>query len=119
MVADLTAQVANRYELPGQAVEVSEVALTGGPLEHCDGLAIDGPTLHVAVNAHHEIAVVTVAEDGSAGQVRGRIRSDAFAFPTAIARWDDHLLVVNSQLDRMGGSPSLPFTVVAIPIRGQ
>ena len=63
MVADLTAQVAERYERPGGAV--SEVVLAGGPLEHCDGLAVNG------------------------------------------------------QLDRMGGSPSLPFTVVAIPAGGQ
>ena len=106
-----------RLELASGAV--SEVVLAGGPLEHCDGLAIDGTTLYVAVNARHEIAVVTVAEDGSSGLVTGRIRSGAFAFPTAIARRAAQLLVVNGQLDQMGGSPSLPFTVVAIPAGGQ
>lgn len=46
--------------------------------------------------------------------VRTRLRSDAFALPTAIAVKDDRLLVVNGQLDRMGGTPRLPFTVLAI-----
>jgi sugar lactone lactonase YvrE len=102
------------WRLDLASATVSEVDLAGGPLEHCDGLAIDGPTLYVAVNARNHIAVVTLADDGSSGQVSGRIRGDTFAFPTSVARRDDQLLVVNGQLDRMGGSPSLPFTVVAI-----
>jgi hypothetical protein len=31
-----------------------------------------------------------------------------------VAVRDERLLVVNGQLDRMGGTPRLPFTVVAI-----
>jgi hypothetical protein len=42
------------------------------------------------------------------------IHSDAFAFPTAVAAVEDRLLVVNGQLDKMGGQPELPFTVVAV-----
>jgi Cu-Zn family superoxide dismutase len=94
--------------------EVDEVALEGGPLEHCDGLAISGSTLYVAVNAHNEIHVAELEPDGAGARVQHVLRSDAFAFPTAIAVRDDRLLVVNGQLDRMGGSPSLPFTVAAI-----
>jgi Cu-Zn family superoxide dismutase len=94
---------------------VREVALDGGPLEHSDGLAIFGSTLYVAVNARNLIAVVDLASDGSSGRVRERLQSDAFAFPTAVAPHRDRLLVVNGQLDRMGGNPQLPFTVVAIP----
>lgn len=94
---------------------VEEVALEGGPLEHCDGLAAAGSQLYVAVNARNQLAVVELADDGSAGRVQSRIRSDAFAFPTAIAVVEDRLLVVNGQLDKMGGQPNLPFTVVAIP----
>ena len=93
---------------------VAEVALEGGPLEHCDGLAAAGSQLYVAINARNELAVVDLADDGSAGRVRRVIRSDAFAFPTAMAVLDDRLLVVNGQLDKMGGQPKLPFTVVAI-----
>jgi Cu-Zn family superoxide dismutase len=101
-----------RVALEGGAVD--EVALEGGPLEHCDGLAAAGSQLHVAVNARNLLAVVELAADGSAGVVRSVIRSDAFAFPTAVAVLEDRVLVVNGQLDRMGAQPDLPFTVVAI-----
>jgi sugar lactone lactonase YvrE len=96
--------------------KVGEVALDGGPLEHCDGLAISGSALYIAVNARHLVAVASLAEDGSAGRVHTVLRSGAFAFPTAVAASRGRLLVVNGQLDKMGGRPKLPFTVVAIAI---
>jgi superoxide dismutase, Cu-Zn family len=94
--------------------EAAEVALDGGPLEHCDGMALSGSTLYVAVNARNLIAVVDLDSDGAAGSVRTILRSDAFRFPTSVAVHDEWLLVVNRQLDKMGGSPELPFTVVAV-----
>jgi Cu-Zn family superoxide dismutase len=94
--------------------KVDEVTLEDGPLEHCDGLAISGSTLYVAVNARNEVHVADLSPDGASASVRHVLSSDAFAFPTAVAVRDDRLLVVNGQLDKMGGSPSLPFTVVAI-----
>ena len=95
---------------------VDEVAVGGGPLEHCDGLAIEGSTLYAAINALGEIAVIDVASDGSSGRVRRRLRSSAFAFPTAVALSAGRLLVVNGQLDQMGGAPQLPFSVTAVAI---
>jgi sugar lactone lactonase YvrE len=103
-----------RIDLASRAV--SEVALAGGPLEHCDGLAISGSTLYVAVNARNLVAVVDLADDGSAGRVVRLLRSDAFAFPTAVAVSGRRLLVVNGQLDQMGGQPRLPFTVAVVAI---
>jgi Cu-Zn family superoxide dismutase len=100
-----------RLELASRNLE--EVALAGGPLEHCDGLALDGRKLFVAVNARGLIAVIDLADDGAAGKVLATLVSDAFAFPTAVATSAGRLLVVNGQLDRMGGAPQLPFTVVA------
>lgn len=97
---------------------VDEVALEGGPLKHCDGLAIDGSTVYAAINALGEIAVIELAADGSSGRVRRRMRSEAFAFPTAVGIDAGRLLVVNGQLDQMGGSPRLPFTVTAVPNEG-
>jgi len=94
--------------------EVREVALDGGPLEHSDGLAIAGSKLYAAINARNRIAVMELADDGSEATVRSMLTSEAFAFPTAVAAYDGRLLVVNGQLDRMGGTPSLPFTVVAV-----
>jgi sugar lactone lactonase YvrE len=103
-----------RIELASR--DVREVALDGGPLEHCDGLAISGSTLYAAVNARNLLAVVDLADDGSSGRVSALVRCDAFAFPTAVTLSGRRLLVVNSQLDKMGGHPQLPFTVVAIAI---
>jgi Cu-Zn family superoxide dismutase len=101
-----------RVTLDDGAVE--EVLLEGGPLEHCDGLAAVGSRLYVAVNARNLLAVVDLDADGSSGRVQEVIRSEAFAFPTAVAVLEDRLLVVNGQLDKMGGKPELPFTVVAV-----
>ena len=101
------------WQLSLETGQVKEVALEGGPLEHCDGIALSGSMLCVAVNARDRIALVELADDGSAGAVTGLLRSEAFAFPTSVAFRDDELLVVNSQLDKMGGTPALPFTVVA------
>jgi hypothetical protein len=96
---------------------VDEVKLEGGPLEHCDGLAAAGSELFVAVNARNQIVQVALADDGSSGRVERVIRSDAFAFPTAVAVLSERLLVVNGQLDKMGGGePALPFTVVSIAL---
>ena len=94
--------------------EVREVALDDGPFQHCDGMALSGSFLYVAVNARNLIAVVDLDDDGAAGEVRTSLRSDAFGFPTAVAAQNGRLLVVNGQLDKMGGAPQLPFTVVAI-----
>jgi superoxide dismutase, Cu-Zn family len=93
--------------------EVDEVALQGGPLEHCDGIALSGSTLYVAVNAYDRVALVELSGDGSAGTVTALVRSDDFAFPTSVAIRDGQLLVVNSQLDKMGTTPVIPFTVAA------
>lgn len=96
--------------------EVREVRLGGGPLEHCDGLAISGSTLYVAVNARNQLAVADLSRDGATGELR-RLRScEAFEFPTAVAVRGSELLVVNGQLDRMGGHPRLPFTVIALDV---
>jgi Cu-Zn family superoxide dismutase len=94
--------------------QVRELALDGGPLEHCDGMTLCDSTLYVAVNARNLVAVVDVDPAGAAGRVRTILRSDAFAFPSSVAVRGERLLVVNSQLDRMGQTPDLPFTVVAI-----
>jgi Cu-Zn family superoxide dismutase len=101
-----------QVDLAGRGVR--EVALQGGPLEHCDGLAISGSTLYIAVNARNVVAVARLADDGSSGQVTAVLRSDAFRFPTAVAVSGRRLLVVNAQLDAMGGRPRLPFTVVEV-----
>src|SRR5450755_496907 len=63
--------------------QVEEVALRGGPLEHCDGMALSDSTLYVAINARNRIAVIDLANDGASGSgsVRTMVSSDEFAFP--------------------------------------
>jgi Cu-Zn family superoxide dismutase len=95
---------------------VDEVALGGGPLPHCDGLARSGSVLYVAVNARNQLAVVDLADDGSGGTVRAIMTCEAFAFPTAVAVAADRLLVVNGQLDALGGTPRQPFTVAVVAL---
>jgi hypothetical protein len=102
------------WQIELETGQLEEVALHGGPLQHCDGMALSESTLYVAINARHRIAVVELEKDGAAGRVRTILRSDAFAFPTAVGVRDERLLVVNSQIDKMGRAPQLPFTVVAI-----
>jgi hypothetical protein len=101
-----------RIALDGGAV--SEVALDGGPLAHCDGLALSGSTLYVAVNARNTLAVVELTADGAEGTVRAMLTSDRFCFPTAVGVRGAELLIVGGQLDRFGSTPRLPFTVVVI-----
>jgi Cu-Zn family superoxide dismutase len=96
--------------------QVREIALDGGPLEHCDGIALADATLYVAVNARNYVAVVELTDDGSSGTVVAALRSDDFAFPTSVALRGSELLVVNAQLDKMGGAPVLPFTVAALDL---
>ncbi|MBV8948960.1 MAG: hypothetical protein JOZ95_26300 [Solirubrobacterales bacterium] len=102
------------WQISLETGQVREVALEDGPLPHCDGLALSGSTLYVAVNANNRIAVVELTEDGSSGKVTTMVRCDAFAFPTAIAVQNDQLLVVNAQLDMMDSTPALPFTIVGL-----
>jgi hypothetical protein len=40
----------------------------------------------------------------------------SLAYPTTIAKYDERLLVVNSQFDEREGEPELPFTVSDIEI---
>lgn len=94
--------------------QVREMALEGGPLPHCDGLALSGSTMYVAINALNHLAIVDLADDGSAGRVSAHVRCDDFAFPTAIAVRHGQLLVVNGQLDKIGDKPDLPFTVTVL-----
>jgi hypothetical protein len=68
------------------------------------------------VNARNLVVVVELSADGSSGSVDRLHGCEAFAFPTAISMRGDQLLVVNAQLDMMGGRPSLPFTVVATDV---
>ena len=93
---------------------VSEIDLGGRTLTNGDGLVARGSRLFVVRNTDNQIVEVKLRHGKRAGRVGGTITSDRFAFPTTAARDGKRLLVVNSQFDKRGGTPELPFTVAAV-----
>jgi sugar lactone lactonase YvrE len=96
--------------------KVDEIDLGGEAVLNADGILLDGRRLYVTRNAANLIAVVQLSRDYLRGKVVKTITSAAFQFPTALAKAGEQLLVVNAQLDQEGpgGTPVLPFNVVAI-----
>jgi sugar lactone lactonase YvrE len=99
---------------------VTEVKRAGGgsfALRNADGMDVVGRTLYVVRNSNQEIAKVRLSGDFTTGTLLSQTRSPRFAFPTATIAVGNRLLVLNSQLDKLGtkNPPSLPFTVVNIP----
>jgi sugar lactone lactonase YvrE len=87
---------------------VANVALPGG-----DGMARTGRTLYV-VNSGSRVSQVTLSRDWLRGTIVRDITSPRFRFPTTVQIAGRRLLVVNSQFDKRGATPELPFTVAAV-----
>jgi sugar lactone lactonase YvrE len=102
------------FRIDTRTKAVSEIDLGGRTLVNGDGLVAQGSRLFVVRNADNEIAVVKLRRGRREGRVGRPITSDAFMFPTTAARAGRRLLVVNSQFDKRGGTPVLPFTVAAV-----
>ncbi len=92
---------------------VRQVSLGGASLPAGDGMALSGRTLYV-VNSGSRITQLRLSRDWLRGSVRRQITSPRLRLPTTLAVTPKRLLVVNSQFDRRGRSPVLPFTVAAI-----
>ena len=86
-----------------------------GDLLFGDGLLRVGDHLYVARNAANEIVKLTLGAGWTTVRVDRTVTNPAFAFPTALAELRGRLLVANSQLDA-GNDPTLPFTVVDLPL---
>jgi Cu-Zn family superoxide dismutase len=106
------------FRIDTQSKEVVEIDLGGETLENGDGILLDGQTLYVVRNRQALIFPVELSEDFASGEVGEGFTDPSLAYPTAIAKHDDRLLVVNSQFDRRqsGEDPELPFTVSEIEI---
>jgi sugar lactone lactonase YvrE len=89
-------------------------AVRGVSLPVGDGLARDGRTLY-AVTAASRVTQVTLSRDWLSGTVEREITSPRFRLPTTLQIAGRRLLEVNSQFDRRGGTPDLPFTLSAVP----
>jgi sugar lactone lactonase YvrE len=89
-------------------------AVEGVGLPAGDGLARTGHTLY-AVNSAAKVTQVKLSRDWLRGTVVRDITSPSFHFPTTVQIAGERLLVVNSQFDKRGGTPTLPFTLSAVP----
>jgi len=78
-----------------------------------DGMARTGRTLYV-VNSASKVTQVKLSRNWLRGTIVNDIESPSFHFPTTVQIAGKRLLVVNSQFDRRGMTPQLPFTVAAV-----
>lgn len=91
--------------------EVVEVDLGAGRLPSGDGLELTESGL-VAV-AGGDVVPVSLSGDYTSGEVGQPLQTPPLRAPTTLVVDGEELVVVNSQLDMVGGSesPQLPFTV--------
>jgi sugar lactone lactonase YvrE len=109
LVVGLASGVVGRIDLETKQVrQVKGFSLPAG-----DGLARSGRTLY-GVNLGSRITQVTLSRNWLHGSVVRQITSPTFHLPTTLQILDKRLLVVNSQFDKRGGSPLLPFTVASV-----
>lgn len=103
------------FRIDTQSQEVIEMDLGGGEIAG-DGMVLDGQTLYAVTGS--DITPVELSQDYASGEVGESFSDASFKSPTTIAKYDERMLVVNSQFDaRESGNPELPFTIsdVSIP----
>lgn len=97
---------------------VTQVQLDG-QLSNSDGLLFNAQTLYVVRPYDKIIVPVTLVADFASGTLGTSFSDASLNLPTTIARVGGRLLVVNSQLDKVGppATAVTPFTVsnIAIP----
>jgi hypothetical protein len=96
---------------------VTRVAVSGSDLLFGDGMLRLGDHLYVARNAADKIAKLKLENGWRTAVAESTLQNRAFAFPTALAALHGRLLIVNSQLND-AASPTLPFTIVDVPLAG-
>lgn len=96
--------------------EVQEIDLGGATVTNGDGIVLRGRTLYVVRNSNELVVKVQLSGDFLSGDVRSSTTDASFGFPTTAAIANGRLLVVNSQFDRRGGQPDLPFTVSSVQV---
>jgi sugar lactone lactonase YvrE len=102
------------YRVDTATGETIQVDLGAGSLPGGDGLELEGQTLWVVREG--QITRVELSPDSASGTVGDSFTDPSFTDPTTLARFDDCLLVVNSQFSQQQGQPQLPFTVSSVPI---
>jgi hypothetical protein len=93
---------------------VSKIDTGGADLTNGDGLVLNGSTLYVVRNQNERIVEMRLNRSLTRARQRRSFTDPSFMFPTTAALTKGRLLVVNSQFDKRGGSPELPFTVSSV-----
>ncbi|MDQ4106595.1 MAG: SMP-30/gluconolactonase/LRE family protein [Actinomycetota bacterium] len=102
------------FRIDTQSEEVIEIDL-GGDEVAGDGLVLDGRMLYAVTG--DKISRVQLSGDYANGMGEDSFSYPSFKSPTTTDKYDERLLVVNSQFDaRESGNPELPFTVSDVPI---
>ena len=90
--------------------EVRPIEMPKDMLNTPDGMFLQGETLYVAQNIPKAVAVVKLSENFSRAALERNIPHPTFAFPTAVARYQDQLLVVSAQFDTKGSPAAVTRT---------
>jgi hypothetical protein len=109
LVVGLSTGVLARVDLKTKRVR----AVEGVSLPVGDGLARTGRTLY-GVTSGSRVTQLKLSRDWLHGSVVRQITSPTFRLPTTVQIAGKRLLVVNSQFDKRGKTPELPFTVSAV-----
>jgi sugar lactone lactonase YvrE len=111
------------YRIDLQSREIIKVDLGQDRLNTPDGLFLADTTLYAAQNTPKTVAVLTFSNNFSQAKLDRTISDPSFAFPTAVARYKDKLLVVSAQFDTKGSPaavsgdtpPRTPFWLTELP----
>lgn len=114
LLAIVQSNTGKLFTIDTRTKAVREIDLGGRTLVNGDGLEAHGSRLFVVRNADNQIVEVKLRRNRREGRIGRTITSPLLMFPTTAARDGKRLLVVNSQFDRQGGTPLLPFTVAAV-----
>jgi Cu-Zn family superoxide dismutase len=116
-VVIVQSQTGSLFHVDVETGAVGSVA-TDAPFPAGDGLIVEDGVLYVVQNAQGRIERRVIADDATMAIAPAgpAITSERFAYPTTAKILDGELFVVNSQFDRQGGTPDLPFEVVRIAI---
>lgn len=114
------------FRIDLRARQIARIDLGASAIETPDGLFLDGTTLYVAQNKPRSVAVLQFSPDFVRAHLARTISDPTFAFPTAVARFGNKLLIVSSQFDTKGSPaavsgdnpPQLPFWVTELPVPG-
>ena len=104
------------FKIDVASKQASEINTNGANLTGGDGILLQGHSLYVLRNAAELLVTLKLTDNFDAGQVTSVFTHPQFQFPTTLAKLDDQFLFANSQFDRQGGQPELPFNVVGLKI---